>query len=316
MDEWEEKIVKMAEITMQHDVTNIAGVPSWTMVLLKKVLEISGKSSIKEVWPNFEVFFWGGVNFEPYRQQFNQLIGDSSVNYWQTYNASEGFFGIQDRKVADDLLLMLDYGIFYEFIPMDQLGKENTDAIGLEDVELDVNYAIIISTNAGLWRYKIGDTVRFTSLSPYRIQVSGRTKNFINAVGEELIVDNADKAIAIACEKCNAIVNEYTAGPVYSLNTNDARHEWIFEFEKTPQDIAIFTETLDNALKTVNSDYEAKRYKNMVLNLPIVHAVAPNTFYNWMKQKGKLGGQHKVPRLANDRKNLEEILEMLKKNEG
>ncbi|HAG16840.1 MAG TPA: hypothetical protein DCG69_10045 [Bacteroidales bacterium] len=316
MDEWEEKIVKMAEITMQHDVTNIAGVPSWTMVLLKKVLEISGKSSIKEVWPNFEVFFWGGVNFEPYRQQFNQLIGDSSVNYWQTYNASEGFFGIQDRKVADDLLLMLDYGIFYEFIPMDQLGKENANAIGLEDVELDVNYAIIISTNAGLWRYKIGDTVRFTSLSPYRIQVSGRTKNFINAVGEELIVDNADKAIAIACEKCNAIVNEYTAGPVYSLNTNDARHEWIFEFEKTPQDIAIFTETLDNALKTVNSDYEAKRYKNMVLNLPIVHAVAPNTFYNWMKQKGKLGGQHKVPRLANDRKNLEEILEMLKKNEG
>lgn len=311
MDEWEDKIVKMAEITMQHDVTNIAGVPSWTMVLLKKVLEISGKSSIKEVWPNFEVFFWGGVNFEPYRQQFNQLIGDSSVNYWQTYNASEGFFGIQDRKGADDLLLMLDYGIFYEFIPMDQLGKENSDAIGLEDVELDVNYAIIISTNAGLWRYKIGDTVRFTSLSPYRIQVSGRTKNFINAVGEELIVDNADKAIAIACEKCNAIVNEYTAGPVYSLNTNDARHEWIFEFEKMPQDIAFFTEALDDALKTVNSDYEAKRYKNMVLNLPIVHAVAPNTFYNWMKKKGKLGGQHKVPRLANDRKNLEEILEML-----
>jgi hypothetical protein len=316
MDEWEDKIVKMAEITMQHDVTNIAGVPSWTMVLLKKVLEISGKSSIKEVWPNFEVFFWGGVNFEPYRQQFNQLIGDSSVNYWQTYNASEGFFGIQDRKGADDLLLMLDYGIFYEFIPLDQLGAENSQAISLDEVKLEINYAIVITTNAGLWRYKIGDTIRFTSLSPYRIQVSGRTKNFINSVGEELIVDNADKAIAIACEKCNAIVNEYTAGPVYSLNTNDARHEWIFEFEKTPQDIAFFTEALDNALKTVNSDYEAKRYKNMVLNLPIVHAVAPNTFYNWMKKKGKLGGQHKVPRLANDRKNLEEILEMLKKNEG
>lgn len=311
MEEWEEKIEKMAEITMQHDVTKMAGVPSWTMVLMKKVLELSGKQSMKEVWPNFEVFFWGGVNFEPYRKQFNHLFGDKNVNYWQTYNASEGFFGIQDRSGADDMLLMLDYGIFYEFMPMDQLDEENPKTIGLDEVKLGVNYVIIITTNAGLWRYKIGDTIRFTSLSPYRIKVSGRTKNFINAVGEELIVDNADKAIAIASKKCSVWVNEYTAGPVYTLSSNNARHEWVFEFEKAPKDIAIFVDALDNALKSLNSDYEAKRYKDMILHEPLVHVVSKGTFYKWLKMKNKLGGQNKVPRLANDRKVLDEILELI-----
>lgn len=311
MEDWEEKIEKMAEITMQHDVTKMAGVPSWTMVLMKKVLEISGKESIKDVWPNFEVFFWGGVNFDPYRKQFDHLFGSKDVNYWQTYNASEGFFGIQDRSGVDDMLLMLDYGIFYEFMPMDQLDKENPKTIGLDEVIIGVNYALIISTNAGLWRYQIGDTIRFTSLHPYRIKVSGRTKNFINAVGEEIIIDNADKAIAIACEKCGVWVNEYTAGPVYSLINNSARHEWIFEFEKAPKDLAVFVDALDNALKSLNSDYEAKRYKNMILNEPLVHIAEQGTFYKWLKMKDKLGGQHKVPRLANNRKYLDEILELI-----
>ncbi|MCD6090797.1 MAG: GH3 auxin-responsive promoter family protein [Bacteroidales bacterium] len=312
MEEWEEKIEKMGQITMQLDVTTLAGVPSWIMVLIKKVMELSGEENIKKVWPNFEVFFWGGVNFEPYRKQFNQLFGNEPVNFWQTYNASEGFFGIQDRKGADDLLLMLDYGVFYEFMPMDQLNKETPKTIGLNEVKLDVNYALIISTNAGLWRYKIGDTIVFTSLDPFRIKVSGRTKNFINAVGEEVIMDNADKAIAIACEKCKASVNEYTAGPVYSLSSNSACHEWIFEFEKEPSNLAVFADSLDNALKSLNSDYEAKRYRNMILNEPLIHVAPQGTFYKWLKMNNKLGGQHKVPRLVNGRKYLNEILEVMK----
>ncbi len=311
MSEWEEKIHKMAQITMHHDVTKMAGVPSWSMVLIKKVLELSGEENIKKVWPNFEVFFWGGVNFEPYRKQFNALFGNEPVNYWQTYNASEGFFGIQDRKDADDMLLMLDYGVFYEFIPSDQLNADNPRIIGLDEVQLHVNYALLITTNAGLWRYKIGDTIVFTSLQPYRIKVSGRTQNFINSVGEELIVDNADKAIAAACQKCNVNVNEYTAGPVYKLNANKACHEWIIEFEEVPQDMNAFINALDKALKSFNSDYEAKRYKNMVLIEPLVHSAQKGTFYKWLKMKGKLGGQHKVPRLANNREYLDEILELL-----
>jgi len=297
---------------MEQDVTKIAGVPSWTMVLIKKVLELSGKENIKEVWPNLEVFFWGGVNFEPYRKQFDSLIGNQSINYWQTYNASEGFFGIQDRAGADDLLLMLDYGVFYEFLPMDQIDEESPRTLGLHEVKLGVNYALIISTNAGLWRYQIGDTIIFTSLQPHRIKVSGRTKNFINAVGEELIIDNADKAIAIACEKCEVSVNEYTAAPIYSLSSNSARHEWVFEFDKAPNDLSLFVESLDKALKSLNSDYEAKRYRNMVLNEPMIHIAPLGTFYKWLKMKNKLGGQNKVPRLANHRKYLDEVLEIIK----
>jgi hypothetical protein len=232
------------------------------------------------------------------------------VNYLETYNASEGFFGIQDRDHADDMLLMLDYGIYYEFLPIDRLGAEHPETIPLEDVETGINYALVISTNAGLWRYLIGDTILFTSLNPYRIKISGRTRNFINAFGEEVIMDNAEKALAVACEKCQAIISEYTAGPVYLDKGKRGAHEWLIEFEKEPGDLGFFINTLDNALKSLNSDYEAKRYHDMILGEPIVRVMPKNTFYCWLKAKGKLGGQHKVPRLSNDRKYIEEIVRM------
>ncbi|MGD0712148.1 MAG: GH3 auxin-responsive promoter family protein [Bacteroidales bacterium] len=308
MDEWESKIEKMAEVTMSEDVTNISGVPSWTLLLLKCILEKTGKSNILEVWPNLELFTHGGVSFVPYREQFRKMIPSVKMNYIETYNASEGFFGIQDRNHADDMLLMLDYGIYYEFIPADQFDKENPETVLLDEVETGKNYALVITTNAGLWRYKIGDTITFTSLNPHRIKITGRTKNFINACGEELIIDNAEKAIAIACEKSNAEVKEYTVAPVYFSDTERAAHEWLIEFEKAPSDIQYFTEVLDNALKSINSDYEAKRYLNMVLRLPIIRIIPEGTFYNWMKAKGQLGGQHKVPRLANNRLYADEIL--------
>lgn len=310
MDEWEQKIEKMAAATIQHDVTNISGVPSWTLLLFKRILEITGKDSITDVWPNFELFIHGGVNFSPYREQFRRLFTSGKVNYLETYNASEGFFGIQDRINADDMLLMLDYGIYYEFIPLESLHAGNSRAIPLDQVETGVNYAILITTNAGLWRYMIGDTVQFTSVDPYRIRISGRTRNFINAFGEELIIDNAEKAIAVACERCDAIVNEYTAAPVYLEGSRKGAHEWIIEFEKVPGDIAYFTTTLDNALKALNSDYEAKRYHDLMLEEPLVRPVPPMTFYRWLKSHGKLGGQNKVPRLSNERKYVDEILQM------
>lgn len=312
MDEWESKIELMANETMQHDVTSISGVPSWTLVLLRKIIEISGKNNILEVWPRLEVFFHGGVSFDPYREQFKNLIPSNAMQYMETYNASEGFFGIQDLSDRNELLLMLDYGIFYEFIPIDQLDDEHPKALQLAEVERDVNYAMLITTNAGLWRYLIGDTVMFSSINPYRLRITGRTKSFINIFGEELMVDNADKAIKIACNKCQAIITDYTAGPYFSDDKKTSAHEWIIEFEKAPLHLDFFTETLDNALKSLNSDYEAKRYHNMILMPPIVHATKTGTFYNWLKQKGKLGGQHKVPRLSNDRKILDEILPSLK----
>ena len=307
MKEWEEKIEKIARITCEEDVTNITGVPSWTLVLLKRILEITGKSNIMEVWPNLELFIHGGVSFSPYQQQFSQLI-DGPINYLQTYNASEGFFGIQDRNGTDDMLLMLDYGIFYEFIPLN--GPDDIDAtpIRLEQVEIGVNYALLITTNAGLWRYKIGDTIAFTCTDPYRIVVTGRTKNFINAFGEELIVDNAEKALDEACSKTGASLNEYTAAPVYFSDKASGAHEWLIEFNKEPEDISDFIETLDNALKELNSDYEAKRYKNMILATPIVRVMPVGSFYNWLKSKDKLGGQYKVPRLANNREYIDQIL--------
>lgn len=307
MKEWEQKIEKIARITSEENVTNITGVPSWTLVLLKRVLEITGKSNIKEVWPNLELFIHGGVSFTPYKQQFFKLIG-APMNYLETYNASEGFFGIQDRNGADDMLLMLDYGIFYEFIPLSEYGDNDATPVTLEAVETDVNYAIIITTNAGLWRYKIGDTVMFTCTDPYRIRITGRTKNFINAFGEELIVDNAQKALDAACAKTGASLNEFTAAPVYFSDKSSGAHEWLIEFEQEPEDLGYFTEMLDNALKALNSDYEAKRYHNMVLSRPIVHTIPKGSFYNWLKSRDKIGGQFKVPRLANDRKYLEEIL--------
>jgi len=312
MDEWEEKIEKMAQTTIPHNVTSLSGVPSWTMLLLNRVLEITGKENVLEVWPNLEVFFHGGVNFGPYRKQFESLVPGEIMQYRNTYNASEGFFGIQEEKDSDDLLLMLDYGIFYEFIPISELDKEHPKAIPLNEVVAGQNYAMVITTNAGLWRYLIGDTVKFTSTSPYRIKITGRTKSFINAFGEELIVDNAEKALEVATNKCKAVINDYTAAPVYLNGKENAAHEWLIEFTKEPESLEYFTETLDNALKSLNSDYEAKRYHDMILRKPIVRKLTPGTFYKWMKQRGKLGGQNKVPRLANDRHYVDEILKMLK----
>jgi hypothetical protein len=310
MNEWESKIEKMADETIPHNVTSLSGVPSWMLLLLKRILEKTGSSNISEVWPNLEVYFHGGVNFDPYREQFQKLIPSAHMNYMETYNASEGFFGLQDRSSSDELLLMLDYGIYYEFVPLQELESDNPKTMGLDEVDKDTNYAMVISTNAGLWRYMIGDTVRFTSLNPYRIKITGRTMNYINVAGEELIVDNAEKALTIACKKCNAIVNEFTAGPFFFSDKNNAAHEWLIEFETEPENLEYFAETLDNALKSLNSDYEAKRYHNMVLREPIVRRVPRMTFYNWLREKGKLGGQNKVPRLSNDRKYIEEINRM------
>ncbi len=307
MDEWESKIDMIANASVNSNVTCITGVPSWSLVLLRKLLEITGKNNISEIWPNLEVFFHGGVNFAPYKDQFKTLISSERMRYVDNYNASEGFFGIQDQTDSEDLLLMLDYGIYYEFIPLDKLNTDAPEAFSLCDVKTDVNYAMIISTNAGLWRYMIGDTVKFTSVNPYRIRITGRTRNFINAVGEELIVENADKAITMACEKSGAIINEYTAAPVYFGNNNNAAHEWYIEFEKLPENIDFFTEIFDNALKSLNSDYEAKRYHDLVLDKPQIKSLPKGTFYKWLKAKGKLGGQNKVPRLSNDRKIIEEI---------
>ncbi len=309
MDEWEEKIERMARLTIKEDVTNISGVPSWALVLLRKILEISGRNNISEVWPNLELFVHGAVNFVPYREQFRKLIPKSEMNYYETYNASEGFFGIQDRSRSDEMLLMLDYGIFYEFIPFQALneGKEPR-AVPLTEVKTGEIYSMVISTNAGLWRYQIGDTIVFTSTNPYRIKITGRTSNFINAFGEELMIDNAEKAIAAACRSTGAVVKEYTAAPVYFSNDASGAHEWLIEFEKKPEDVSTFAHLLDAELKLINSDYDAKRHKDMALRMPIIRVLQPATFYSWMKSKNKLGGQNKVPRLANHRKFADELL--------
>ncbi len=311
MDEWEEKINRMAEITIKENVTSISGVPTWTIVLLQRILEITGKDNIMEVWPNLELFAHGAVAFKPYETIFKNLIPGNQMNYLETYNASEGFFGIQDLSQSDEMLLMLDYGIFYEFIPMDHSGEEKDHAIGLEEVELGVNYALVISTNAGLWRYKIGDTIKFTSLAPYRIKISGRTKHFINAFGEELIIENAESAITLACKETGAIIDNFTAGPRYLSGTEKGGHEWVIEFNQLPDNLENFTIRLDHHLRSINSDYDAKRYKDIALEKPVIHSVPQGTFYQWMKKRGKLGGQNKVPRLSNNRDYLEDILEML-----
>jgi len=309
MGEWESKIEMMAEATIEQDVTNISGVPSWVLLLLQRILDKTGKTDIHQVWPNLELFLHGGVSFQPYREKFNLLIGQP-VNLVETYNASEGFFGIQDLPNRRDMLLMLDYGIFYEFIPFEELGNEHPKALPLHQVEAGRNYAMLISTNAGLWRYLIGDTVEFTSLNPYRIRITGRTRSFINAVGEELIIDNAQRALISACEKTGSIVSEYTAGPRF-IAEQKVVHVWYIEFDKEPEDPGLFAELLDNALKAANTDYEAKRYHNLLLQPPEVLIVPKGTFYRWMKMKHKLGGQHKVPRLSNNLIIITEIEELL-----
>lgn len=311
MEEWEEKIEKLAQSTIHEDVTAIAGVPSWTLVLCHRVLDITGKKHLREVWPNLELFSHGGVSFEPYRAEFKKLIPFDDMHYLETYNASEGFFGIQDNLNEPDLLLMLDYGIFYEFIPMESYnGTASTHVIPLSQVELNKNYALVISTNGGLWRYIVGDTIKFTSLLPYRFLVTGRTKSFINAFGEELVVENAEKAIAVASKETNAQVKDYTVAPVFMQGRQKGAHEWLIEFKVAPNDLTEFTMILDQSLKDLNSDYEAKRQSDMSLQMPIVNMAPELTFENWLKSNGKLGGQHKVPRLNNNRHILEEIMTM------
>lgn len=310
MDEWENKIERLAQSTISEDVTSISGVPTWTLLLMKRILEITGKQTIKEVWPNLELYLHGGVSFIPYREQFDKLIG-GRINYLDLYNASEGFFSAQGRPDEEGMLLFLQHGIFYEFMPAEEYGKTDSQTIGLNDVVLNKNYALVISTNGGLWRYLVGDTIQFTSLYPFKIKVSGRLKHYINAFGEELIVDNTDKAVTIACKKTNVVVNDYTAAPVYFSDQGNGAHEWLIEFEKEPENIHHFAYELDCALKSVNSDYEAKRHKDIALRMPIIHPLQKGIFTEWMRSKGKLGGQHKVPRLSNDRKYIEELLQFI-----
>ncbi len=308
MDEWEQKIEKLAANTIHENVTSISGVPTWTMVLFKRILEMTGKKTMAEVWPSLELYMHGGVSFTPYREQIQKLIG-KKINYLETYNASEGFFAAQDIPGDEGMLLFVDHGVFMEFMPVEEYGKEEPQTVGLSEVVRGKNYALIISTNGGLWRYLLGDTIQFTSLHPFRIRVSGRLKHYINAFGEELIVDNTDKAIAMASEKTSAVVNDYTAAPVYFSEQDNGAHEWLIEFEKAPSDINAFTQELDNALKQVNSDYEAKRYKDIALRSPVLKVLKKGTFEAWLKSKGKLGGQHKVPRLSNERTYVEEIIQ-------
>jgi hypothetical protein len=310
MDEWEAKIEAITNISIKEDVSSLAGVPSWMLVLAKSVLKKTGKDNLHEVWPNLELYMHGGVNFGPYRSQFEEILPGSKFSYLETYNASEGFFGIQDLTDRQEMLLMLDYGIFYEFIPMSQFKGEESKAVPLGEVEAGVNYAVVISSNAGLWRYIIGDTVKFTSTNPYRIIITGRTKHFINAFGEEIIIENAEAALNAACAQSGAKILEYTAAPVYMHGEESGAHEWLIEFSAKPSNPELFQKILDDKLKEVNSDYEAKRHKNMALKPPIINYAEKGLFYEWLKRKGKLGGQHKVPRLSNNRTYLDELLTM------
>ena len=311
MNEWENKLIRMAETTSQQNIVSLAGVPSWMALLLQRCLEITNKSNICEVWNNLEVYFHGGVDFLPYKQRFKNLIPNNEMRYVNVYNASEGYFGIQDQANVSDMLLLLNNGVFYEFIDTAEIGKEYPQVTQLQDVEIGQNYALLITTNAGLWRYLIGDTVTFTSKTPYRIQITGRTRNYINVCGEELIEENANRAIKMACIETKCIVKEYTAAPYLSADKKPIGHEWIIEFEQEPEDKDLFVKILDNALKNTNSDYEAKRYKNLILQPPLVNIVANGTFMKWLKFKNKLGGQHKIPRLKNSREILEEILKQV-----
>jgi len=310
LDEWEDKIERLAKNTIIENVTSISGVPTWTLVLIRRILEITGKSTLAEVWPSLELYIHGGVAFTPYQEQFRRLIG-KDIFYLDMYNASEGFFAAQGNPNDDGMLLFLDHGIFMEFMPVEEYGKAQPETIGLADVEIGQQYALVINTNGGLWRYLLGDTVQFTSTNPFRIKVSGRLKFFINAFGEEVIVDNTDKAIATACERTGAIVNDYTAAPVYFGDAGNGAHEWLVEFEKKPEDLGLFVQELDKALMNINSDYEAKRHKDIALGMPRLQVLEKGVFTAWLKRKGKLGGQHKVPRLSNDRKYIEEIQAML-----
>jgi hypothetical protein len=307
LDEWENKIEQLAQSTILENVTSVSGVPTWTLVLFKRILEMTGKTTMKEVWPELEVYIHGGVSFTPYRNQFEKIVGPG-VRYLETYNASEGFFAAQSHEDEEGMLLYLDHGIFYEFMPMEEFGKENPQTVGLNSVEIGKNYAPVITTTGGLWRYLIGDTIQFTTKFPFRVKVSGRIKHYINAFGEEVMVENTDRAIAKACAETGATVNDYTAAPVYFSDNSNGAHEWLIEFGTAPENPELFADKLDAALREVNSDYDAKRYKNIALSKLILHVMPEGTFNEWLRSKGKLGGQHKVPRLSNERATLEEIL--------
>ena len=312
LSDFEEKMDKIARTTCNKNVTNIAGVPSWMMAVLKHMLDITGKKSVDELWPNLEVFFHGGVAFTPYREQYKQLIRSSNMHYLETYNASEGFFGIQNDFADPSMLLMIDYGVFYEFVPFEELDSPSPRAVPLWEVEVGRNYAMLISTSCGLWRYMIGDTVRFTSKNPYKFVITGRTKHFINVFGEELIVDNAEQGLAKACAETGAQIADYTAAPVYMDSDAQCRHQWLIEFSRRPESIEQFATILDTTLQQINSDYEAKRYKDITMQPLEVIPARANLFNDWLKSKGKLGGQHKVPRLSNSRDYISEMLEMNK----
>lgn len=310
MSEWESKLNAIVKEARSENVTSMAGVPSWMLVLLNRILEETKKENLLEIWKNLEVYFHGGVSFIPYKDQYKKIIPSDSFRYYEIYNASEGFFGIQDRNNSDELLLMLDYGIFYEFIPMETFGTNQQKVIPLSEVELEKNYAMVITTNAGLWRYIIGDTIRFTSILPYRIKITGRTKHFINVFGEELIIENAEKGLEKACKATNSEIIDYTVAPIFMQDKLKGGHEWIIEFSRKPSNIEKFTEILDEELKKLNSDYEAKRYNNMTLNIPKIHIAREDLFHDWLKNKDKLGGQNKVPRLSNNRQYVEELLHL------
>ncbi|MDB9754975.1 GH3 auxin-responsive promoter family protein [Winogradskyella sp.] len=312
MSAWETKMQAIVDETINENVTSLAGVPSWMLVLLNNVLDTTGKDSLFDIWPNLEVYFHGGVSFNPYIEQYRAILPKKQFKYYEIYNASEGFFAIQDQNYSGDLLLMLDYGIFYEFIPMDTYGKTDQKIIPLSDVELNKNYAVIITTNAGLWRYKIGDTIRFVSINPHRIKVSGRTKHHINAFGEELIIENAEDALKKVCKLTASEIVDYTAAPIFMSGKEKGAHEWLIEFKTPPKDMAHFEMLFDDALKSLNSDYEAKRFNDITLNKPKIHSARPNLFYDWLKKNNKLGGQHKVPRLSNSRDYVDELLQLNK----
>lgn len=313
LENFEEKIEKMAAITSKDkDLVMIGGVPTWTVVLFRRILEITGAKNMLEVWPNLQGYMHGGVSFEPYRKQFQVFLPSDKITYQEIYNASEGFFAVQSDFSSNDMLLLLDNGVYYEFLPMEEWHKENPKAIPLEEVEIGKNYALIISTSSGLWRYKIGDTVTFTSTAPYKIKITGRTKQFINTFGEEVIVENTDKALTLSCLNMNATVSDYTAAPIYFEGDEKGGHEWLIEFEKTPENINDFAKCLDENLQKLNSDYEAKRFKDMALVQLKLNVLPAGTFNNWLKSKGKLGGQHKVPRLANHRKYVDDILAFIR----
>ena len=310
LSDFEEKMEKIARVAMEKNVTNISGVPSWMLAVIKRVMELKGTDNLAEVWPNLEIFFHGGVAFTPYREQYKQIIRSDKMHYMETYNASEGFFGIQSDLADPAMLLMIDYGVFYEFIPMDEFDSPHPHIVPLVDVELNKNYAMVISTACGLWRYIIGDTVKFVSKDPYKFIITGRTKHFINAFGEELMVDNAEQGLAVACRETGAQVADYTAAPVFMDAEAKCRHQWLIEFAVEPDSLEKFAQVLDNALQAINSDYEAKRHKNITLQpLEIVKA-RPHLFHDWLKAKGKLGGQHKVPRLSNVRDYIDELISM------